>query len=42
MSKRSKMSRSKSKSDFRRKSRPHPKNGLPEGSTPSMRGGIRL
>jgi len=42
MAKRSKMSRSKSKRDFKRKSGMHPKNGLPEGSTPSMRGGIRL
>lgn len=40
--KRQKMSRSASRKDFVRKSRVHPKNALPEGSTPSMRGGIRL
>lgn len=40
--KRQKMGRKESRRDFKRKTRVHPKNALPEGSTPVMRGGIRL
>lgn len=42
MAKRKKMNWKKSRRDFSRKSGIHPKNNLPEGSTMSMRGGIRL
>lgn len=42
MARRQKMSRSKSRRDFKRKSGVNRKNLLPQGSTPSMRGGIRL
>lgn len=42
MARRKRMNWKKSRRDFVKKSGVHPKNGLPEGSTPAMRGGIRL